>query len=117
MSGPSERRRRHTLPARASIAALPAIVVTVLVAACLGWLDPSALCMLPALALSLVLALRRYPGEKTLVRLRGRPPRALRVQRRVYSPRRHTVIVPRGGLLLAWALAVRPPPHRALAPC
>jgi hypothetical protein len=69
----------------------------------------------PALVLALPLFAGRYVGEEQLARLaatfvasRGRPapalaPRTGRTRRRL----------PRGGRLLAFSLAVRPPPARA----
>jgi hypothetical protein len=79
-------------------------------------LDPSAVCLLPALVLVVPLVARRYPGERVLAKLatgwRRRRPRA-----RSSTPRPRAVFaaVPRGGLLLARSLAVRPPPVLASA--
>jgi hypothetical protein len=75
------------------------------------------LCMAPAVALLAVLFARRYPGERLLLRLaarrRGRcrrgPAEAWR------TPRGQAVHVPRGGLLMGFALAVRPPPRFSAA--
>jgi hypothetical protein len=68
--------------------------------------------LLPALALLGILAFRRYPGERALVaaieRRRAARPRP---DRRAAAPRlAPRAIVPRGGRLIACALAVRPPP-------
>ncbi len=79
----------------------------------LASIDPSVLCVLPALALALLLALRRYPGETALMALAGRDrselsrraTSALTRSRRWGGP-----MLPRGGLLLACSLATRPPP-------
>ncbi len=96
--------------------ALPALAATAVVLAALASLDPGVLCVLPALALALLLALRRYPGERTLAALRrsreGAPqPRACAPR----SPLRWSgPSVPRGGLLLACSLANRPPPGALL---
>jgi len=69
------------------------------------------LCLLPALALTLPLLARRYPGERVLL--------ALRDERRAHWPRPRSSVAPsrrvyvmsaRGGQLLGRALAVRPPP-------
>jgi len=70
----------------------------------------------PALILVAVLLARRYPGERLIVRLAGSPTRVRgRARARVVKPRtRIAVLVPRGGLLLARSLAVRPPPAMTL---
>jgi hypothetical protein len=74
-------------------------------------LDSSALCLLPALTLVVPLLMRRYPGERILTDLSG--------ARRLHWPRPHAsvprgargfAVAPHGGLLIARALAVRPPP-------
>ncbi len=81
--------------------------------AAIASVDLSVLGVLPALALALLLALRRYPGERTLVALR----RAREGARRGASPTLtgprlwRGPAVPRGGLLLACSLANRPPPR------
>ncbi len=91
--------------------ALLAIAVLVVTMAGLVVLDPNALCLLPALALAVPLLLRRYPGERILT--------VLCATRRAHWPRprlsvprgaRRFVVAPHGGLLIARALAVRPPP-------
>jgi hypothetical protein len=68
--------------------------------------------LLPALALAAALILRRYPGERRLLALiagRSRPRR--RPGARTTSTARPRALVPRGGLLIACSLAVRPPPR------
>ncbi|MGA8364771.1 MAG: hypothetical protein WB709_09655 [Solirubrobacteraceae bacterium] len=74
------------------------------------------LCLLPALALALTLLVRRYPGERTLIALRGAKPRPRRAQRgfSTVGYRSAVLAAAHGGLLIARSLAVRPPP--ALAP-
>jgi hypothetical protein len=70
------------------------------------------LCLAPALALAGVLVLRRYPGERLLLRLRA-PRRSGRSRAGVIarpSASGHAQRMPRGGLLMGFALAVRPPP-------
>ena len=105
------RQRHPAARARWGAAALPALAVTAVVVVALGWIDPSVLCMVPVLALSLLLSLRRYPGEKVLVRLRSSAQRRLRGPRQLACRERiRPMLMPRGGLLLACALAVRPPP-------
>jgi len=68
--------------------------------------------MLPALLLLGLLAMRRYPGERTLVALIAKASRCPRRARstRATPPSRPRVLVPRGGRLIGCALAVRPPP-------
>jgi hypothetical protein len=71
--------------------------------------------LLPALMLLAALAARRYPGERALLAVmrttRSRPRRvAARGIRRHSRPR---ALVPRGGALIAFALAGRPPPLAA----
>jgi hypothetical protein len=76
-----------------------------------------ALLFLPVLLLFALLLRGRYVGEDRIVRLaraarrarRPRAPRALRARTRRSRP-----AAPRGGLLIALALAVRPPPARAV---
>lgn len=75
------------------------------------------LCLAPALVLMAALLARRYPGERLLISLAAdRRPRRTRISA---SPRRPRAFgfarVPRGGLLLGCALAVRPPPSVSLA--
>jgi hypothetical protein len=78
-------------------------------------IDPNVLCLVPALGMALMLLAHRYPGERILLRRLG----THRVRRRLQVISRPrvgaTVMFPRGGLLLGYALAVRPPPV-ALAP-
>lgn len=99
-------------------AATPAALATLtVVAVALVGLDPGAVCTLPALALLALLALRRYPGERILAAPLREAWRARRRRRhgRVSFASSLQVAVPRGGLLLAWSLAVRPPPRIPLA--
>jgi hypothetical protein len=85
--------------------------VLTIVALTLVTLDPTALCALPPLVLAVLLALRHYPGEGILVGLSGeRRERRERPLASVPFAGRERA-VPRGGLLLACALAVRPPPR------
>jgi hypothetical protein len=82
----------------------------------LGWLalvalDAGALCLLPALALTVPLLMRRYPGERILIGLsRARGTRWPRTGSSVPHGARRFAVAPHGGLLIARALAVRPPP-------
>jgi hypothetical protein len=74
-------------------------------------LDPSALCLLPAVALAVPLLMRRYPGERIIATLRGASRRRWgRPRSSARRTRGAVVILARGGLLLARSLAVRPPP-------
>ena len=99
---------------------LSALGAAVLLLLAVASIDPSVLCVLPALSLVGFLAVRRYPGEKALLALGSRrregPPRG--IASGLTRPRRWIgPVVPRGGLLLACSLANRPPPlalHAAL---
>jgi hypothetical protein len=65
----------------------------------------------PAALLALVLLCGRYPGETALaVALRRAAPCRLRPTRAVPPPRRRRPRFPRGGALVAHALAGRAPP-------
>lgn len=68
--------------------------------------------MLPLVLLGLLLA-RRYPGERQVLALsRRRPSRRLATpQARPWRSGRPALWSPHGGLLIAYALAVRPPPR------
>jgi hypothetical protein len=69
------------------------------------------LCLAPALLLTATLLLRCYPGERLLAALSGgshtQRPRTSASRPSLGRPHAR---VPRGGLLIACALAVRPPP-------
>lgn len=94
----------------------PTLAILAFTAAALGIValaavDANALCLLPALALAAPLLMRRYPGERALagllsVRRACRP----RPSRSVPRTGRLLTVAPHGGLLIAHALAVRPPP-------
>jgi hypothetical protein len=91
-----------------------AVALTVGIAALAGS-DPMALCVLPALVLPLLIVVRGYPGERILAAMSGarngrRRPASSSAPRSVAT----RACVPRGGLLLARSLAVRPPPGSAL---
>lgn len=92
-----------------------AIVVAVgagaLLCAASGLGGDDLLCLAPALLLMATLLARRYPGERLLLGL-ARPARKRRLRPRASSAASfaRTVQVPRGGLLMGFALAVRPPP-------
>ncbi len=75
--------------------------------------------LLPAVLLLLALVARRYPGERTLLSLierRRRPQRHRGEAAPLVNGTLPRAMVPRGGLLLARALAVRPPPTPRVAP-
>lgn len=94
--------------------ALPLVALAALLVVVLALLsvDPSALRALPALLLPLLVVLRRYPGERILVVLSVARRTRRRVARSLMPARgRATCPLPRGGLLLACSLAVRPPPR------
>jgi len=68
--------------------------------------------LLPALALAGPLLLRRYPGERRLLALiAGCSKPRRRPGARTSASTRPRALVPRGGLLIACSLAVRPPPR------
>lgn len=94
-----------------------ALAAIALVMGALVLIDPSAACLLPALALAAPLLLRRYPGERIVTVLaRGRTERRWALPTRARVPRKRPGVTgwaPRGGLLLACSLAVRPPPAQA----
>lgn len=70
----------------------------------------AALVALPAALLLLALALGRYPGEERLLALRARTAPRQRAARRIGAPRRQHSQRARGSALIAFHLAVRPPP-------
>jgi hypothetical protein len=74
------------------------------------------LSLMPALLLACTLFARRFPGARLFTRLttRRRDLR-LRIARARRSPRVSAAYMPRGGLLMGFALAVRPPPARCAA--
>jgi hypothetical protein len=99
--------------------ALGACALIVLAAALLGKLPELAqalVYLLPALLLLAAVALRRYPGERTLLALIGtRPHRPRRRRQPTRLPdRRPRAMLPRGARLIAFSLAVRPPPLRTV---
>jgi hypothetical protein len=102
--------------ARASLLRILAVALPCVAAATLalraGASPPDLLCLAPAVALALLFATRRYPGERTLLALRAR--RSERPRRHAAcagtQPRVRRAARPRGGALLAFGLAVRPPP-------
>ena len=70
------------------------------------------LCLAPAILLLVILLGRRYPGERLLLAFAARAHNG-RPRRDATSAASHGRVaeVPRGGLLMAFALAVRPPPR------
>ena len=100
---------RSLRPLRGAVA----FTLTAALAACVlsGVGGEGLLCVAPALLLAIALLRRRYPGERLLTRLASVPPvRTIRRAPPVGAPTRRSVPSPRGGLLLGFALAVRPPP-------
>jgi hypothetical protein len=96
---------------RSRVLAALTIAVGLLLGTRCGLSTSDVLCLAPALLIAATLLLRRYPGERLLTalvarRCNGRKRRAGGVA----SPSRPAARVPRGGLLIACALAVRPPP-------
>ena len=106
---------RANRPLRVAIALAVAVGFILCTSSGLG--GDGLLCMAPAVALLAMLCARRYPGEQLLLRLAARrygrrrrgPSGAWRV------PHLPVVHAPRGGLLMGFALAVRPPPRFSAA--
>jgi len=104
---------RRALPAsRRWLAVVLCLAIGSAAAAALAAGDAGVLGLAPALLIALLVCRRRYPGANLLVAMRSR---ALRRQpRRGLAPlaaaARALTVAPRGGLLLACSLAVRPPP-------
>lgn len=95
---------------RVTMLAILGLLAGALAALQLGGAEPGLLYLAPALALLAALAFDRYPGERLLTALaRGRHPRANR-QGRPRVGRFLPLPFPRGGALLAMALAGRGPP-------
>ncbi|WP_320670874.1 hypothetical protein [Patulibacter defluvii] len=100
--------KRPAIARGLALAGLLAVAVTAL--------EPGAghvlLMLAPALVAFALLASGRYVGEQRLARwARAHRARRRRPQRRLAAPVvRHRVVLPRGGRLIAAALAVRPPP-------
>ena len=100
------------MPRRLLSATLVGVALGAIVAGSLVGLGGPLAYALPPLLLLVALALRRYPGERVLLALMARSrrkhPRAALVRALARSQRR--VVPPRGGQLIAFSLAVRPPP-------
>jgi hypothetical protein len=72
--------------------------------------------LVPPLLLLVVLLLQRYPGDRRLVALAEARSIRRHHQAAPSAPRaRPRGLVPRGGLLIGSALAVRPPPRACMA--
>jgi hypothetical protein len=102
---PPSRPRWLALGLAAVLASLAAALVTPGAAQALGYL-------LPVLLLLACLGLKRYPGQRLLIGLADRRRSARRRTLAACRPRTSPprALLPRGGRLLAAALAVRPPP-------
>jgi len=76
-----------------------------------GRISSDLLSLLPALLIAAVLFARRFPGERLLIAWSSRSSRRRRRAALTPQPSRHSPsAAPRGGLLMGFALAVRPPP-------
>ena len=99
------------------VVALPALAAIGAVVVALAWIDPSVLCVAAgARARRCCSLLRRYPGERMLLALLARAGAAAdhgRGRGVRPAPDACSAVAPRGGLLLACSLAVRPPPASA----
>jgi hypothetical protein len=91
------------------------LVLTAVVALQFGFAESSLLYLAPALLILLPLAFDRYPGERLLLAAIARP--ATHINPPKPPPRRLAPpsLLPRGGALLASALAGRGPPRRPAA--
>jgi hypothetical protein len=106
---PSARERRLLL----ALAGLAPVLVAVVL---LAGITPDLLLAAPLLVLVVPLLAGRYVGEERLLRLAAaRRPRRARLRPAPVRATGRAVVVPRGGRLLAFALAVRPPPRAATA--
>jgi len=100
------------------VSALVVILVGVAAHGTPAGLGGALLYLLPPLLLLLALAMRSYPGERALLALMAHNHRRRRHARTEgATPRlRPRVVVPRGGRLIAFSLAVRPPPLAVVVP-
>jgi hypothetical protein len=74
------------------------------------------LCLAPAFLLMVTLLGRRYPGERLLLGIAaGRSKRRFKSETIEQASGARAVHPPRGGLLMGFALAVRPPPRPSAA--
>jgi hypothetical protein len=92
------------------VVAMLALAALSLALVALVALDANALCLVPALAIAVPLLMRRYPGERMLGGMSMRGVRWPRLRACVPHGERRFASAPHGGLLIARALAVRPPP-------
>jgi hypothetical protein len=104
--------RAASLREKAPILAGLGLLIGALVGLQLTYPEPGLLYLAPALLLLAALAFDRYPGERLLTVLTGR--RRPLVSRERSAPAHHPFPLrrsfPRGGVLLAMALAGRGPP-------
>jgi hypothetical protein len=97
---------------RSSSLGMPLALAVALACCAAGALGADGLLFLaPALLLAVPLLARRYPGERLLLALAARRrPRRARARFSARTSPRRAQSMPRGGLLMGFALAVRPPP-------
>jgi hypothetical protein len=101
------------VPSRVLQAVVGLLALALLAALCaVPGLGTGVLFLVPALALLVPLLYGRYVGEATVIGLaRARRTHPRRPTGRRCAPHRpRPVLLPRGGRLIAWSLAVRPPP-------
>jgi hypothetical protein len=102
---------RDSLREKAAIHATLALLVAGLVGLQLTYPEPALLCLAPALVLLAALAFDHYPGERLLAALARAWHPVIRHERRASDrPLFLRRFSPRGGALLAMALAGRGPP-------
>jgi hypothetical protein len=92
------------------VAAVVAAGAGVALLGSVGAVAPGVLMFLPALLLAAALLAGRYPGEQLLARCVRARPRSRSANAGVPVPERQISVFPRGGRLIAAALAGRAPP-------
>jgi hypothetical protein len=105
-------RSRRSVVFAGALAAVAAVATLALLGV-LGVLGPGALTLLPALLLAAALFTGRFPGERLIERWTRARPRLRRALAPLVALTRPVASTPRGGRLVAAALAGRAPPALA----
>ncbi len=108
--------RAPTTHSRTPIVAGVALLLSAIVALQFGFAESSLLYLAPALLMLIPLAFGRYPGQRLLQAMVERPRTDLRPGQPAAQRVIFLLLLPRGGALLASALAGRGPPHPLAAP-